>query len=158
MKKFFIIIFLLSLPFFPISAQNSGKQEVPKENSTKIRDIKRMMEISGSGDLGMQVLTNMIDSYKKSLPNIPQTFWDNFIKEVNAESLVELVIPIYDKYLSHDEIKDIIRFYESPSGRKLVKVLPMITEESMDVGRKWGEGIGKKLIEKLQNEAEGKNQ
>ncbi len=153
MKKKIVFILLSVLIVFPLLAQKSGKTDIPQEKSAKLKDIRKLMDITGSGNLGMQVMANMIESYKKMLPNVPPSFWDSFLKEVDSDSLVELIIPIYDKYLTHDEIKDIIKFYESPSGRKLVKVLPMITNESMEAGSKWGKEIGNRLIERLQNEA-----
>lgn len=38
---------------------------------------------------------------------------------------------IYDKYFSHDEIKDLIKFYESPTGKKLLDTTPQFTMDMM---------------------------
>ncbi|MCX7958722.1 MAG: DUF2059 domain-containing protein [Deltaproteobacteria bacterium] len=150
MKKIFVIVFIGFLIVLPISAQKSSKSDFSQEKSAKLKDIRKLMEITGSGNLGMQVLNNMIESYRKMLPNVPDSFWTGFLQEVDANSLVDLIIPIYDRHLTHDEIKDIINFYESPSGRKLIKVLPEITNESMEAGSRWGKEIGAKIIERLQ--------
>lgn len=157
MKRYFLLFSIFSIVIFLLAAQSDTAAKANKSDTSKISDIRKLLEITGSGNLGIQVMNNMINSYKQMMPNVPQTFWDNFIKEVNAESLIELIIPIYDKYLTHEEIKDIIRFYESPSGRKLIKVLPSITEESMEAGRNWGKDISNKLIKKFQDEAEKGN-
>ncbi len=154
MKKYIFVILAICLIIFPIFAEKNSKQGEDALKNAKLTDIRKLMVITGSGELGIQVLKNMVESYKKMMPQIPSSFWDGFIAEVDANSLTELIVPIYDKYLTHDEIKDIIKFYESPSGRKLVKVLPNITDESMAVGREWGKEIGNRLIQKLQNQAE----
>ncbi|MGB9599493.1 MAG: DUF2059 domain-containing protein [Myxococcota bacterium] len=155
MKRYlFFFAISLSVTFLFSAGINVGAN---KPDSQKISDIRRLLELTGSGNLGMQVMKNMINSYKQMMPDVPQSFWDSFIQEVNADSLVELIIPIYDKYLSHEEVKDIIKFYESPSGKKLIKVLPSITEESMEAGRNWGKEISNKLIKRLQDEAERNN-
>lgn len=153
MKRATFVILISLLILLPVSAQKVEKG-VSQDRSAKIKDIRRLMDITGSGNIGMQVMSNMIESYKKMLPNVPPSFWDGFVKEVDIDSLVEMIIPIYDKYLTHEEIKEIIKFYESPVGKKLIKVLPMITNESMEVGSKWGRDISNKLIEKLQKESE----
>ena len=61
-----------------------------------------------------------------------------------------MAVPIYAKYLTHEEIKDLLRFYESPSGAKFVSVLPQITQESMLAGQTWGANIGERALRKLQ--------
>jgi hypothetical protein len=38
---------------------------------------------------------------------------------------------IYDKTYTHEEIKDINRFYESPTGKKMLAKMPELMNESM---------------------------
>jgi uncharacterized protein len=63
---------------------------------------------------------------------------------------VDLIVPVYDRNLTHDDIKELIRFYETPTGRKFVSVLPKITQESMAVGEKWGRDLAMRVMTKLQ--------
>lgn len=56
---------------------------------------------------------------------------------------MDLIVPIYDKYLSDEEIKGLIQFYQTPLGQKTLKVLPTVMSESREAGRKWGEGLGR---------------
>ncbi len=63
----------------------------------------------------------------------------------------EKVIPIYDRHLSHEEIRGLIQFYETPLGRRLVKVLPQIMQESMAAGEEWGT---ERILEVLREMAE----
>lgn len=134
----------------PAKAATSETAAPTEENAAKTADIRRLMNITGGGDIGKQVIEQMLESFKASNPEIPATFWDDFIKEVDASQLVELNVPIYDKYLSHDDIKGIIAFYESPVGQKFIDVLPQIVQESYVAGQEWGYGIGTKLREKLE--------
>ena len=41
----------------------------------------------------------------------------DLIAEVNINELVELIVPIYDKYLTHYEIQKIVDFYQTPVGQ-----------------------------------------
>jgi hypothetical protein len=54
-----------------------------------------------------------------------------------------LLVPIYATHLTRDEIEQLIRFYESPVGRRLTAVQPMISQESMAAGQTWGEAVGR---------------
>ena len=54
--------------------------------------------------------------------------------------------PVYDKHLSDDEVKGLIRFYETPLGQKTLEGLLQMTTELMNQGRKWGEGPGRQSM------------
>ena len=88
--------------------------------------------------------------FKKMMPQIPEDFWTDFRNEVNAKELTDLVVPIYAKHFSHDEIKQLIAFYNTPIGKKLVALQPQIMQESMAAGQKWGNKIGQRVMKKLQ--------
>ena len=76
-----------------------------------------------------------------SSPDIPAKFWTEFSAGVNTKEILSLMIPIYDKYLSHNDIKAMIHFYQSPAGKRLITAQPKIAQESMMVGQQWGERI-----------------
>lgn len=120
------------------------------QETAKQQDIRRLLKMTGSAALGTQVLTQMLANMKKSLPNVPEAFWTDVAKEIHTEELIELIVPIYDRNLSQDEVRELIKFYGSPTGKKFVAVLPKITEESMAVGQTWGTQLVQKVIAKLQ--------
>lgn len=124
-------------------------QAKTSSESEKNRDILRMLELSGAGAMGVQVMGQLAQAYGQMMPNVPQQFWDEFLAEADADSLVRLVVPIYAKHFSHDEIKELIAFYQSPVGRKMVSVQPQIVQESHKVGEKWGEEIGVRIMARL---------
>ena len=69
--------------------------------------------------------------------NILHQICVEFRKELSADELVKLIIPLYDKHLTHPEIKELIKFYETEVGKKLISVMPAITAESMQAGQQW---------------------
>jgi hypothetical protein len=118
-------------------------------NNSKIEKIKNLLEMTGSGKLGVQVANNMISVYQKSYNMVDKKFWDDFIKEIKAEDLVNLIIPIYDKYYTEDDIDQLTSFYNTPTGKKMIETLPIVTQESMTAGQAWGKLIGEKVIQQL---------
>jgi hypothetical protein len=42
------------------------------QDTSKISSIKTLLEITGSGKPGVQVIQNMFASYKESFPNVPE--------------------------------------------------------------------------------------
>jgi hypothetical protein len=83
------------------------------------------------------------------VPDVPQAFWSTFRTRLDLESFSNLLIPIYDRNFSHDDIKGLIQFYESPIGRKLLEATPQITRESYAAGQEWGLKLGQDLVNEL---------
>ena len=135
MKKLLLLSILLIGTLF----SNTNYQS-PKE-----KDIIILLEKMNSSELALQSMIDLIGLYKKNLPNIPDKYWRDFMSEVNTDDLIILMIPIYDKYFTHNDISALIRFYDSQIGRKLIKMQPYIITESMQAGAKWSEDILLKL-------------
>jgi hypothetical protein len=123
---------------------------VHAQETQKQKDIRKLLKITGSGELGTQVMGQMMQNMKKAMPQVQDKFWADFMKEVRTEELVDLIVPVYDRNLTHDDVKELIRFYETPTGKKFVSVLPKITQESMAVGEKWGRDLANRVLVKLQ--------
>ena len=119
------------------------------QEKEKLNDIRTLLEVTGAANLAMQVMNQLITSFKASSPEVPDSFWDKFIREVNPRDLVDLVVPIYDKYFTQQEIKDLLAFYKTPLGEKTITVTPLLMRESMAAGQLWGEKIGQRVILKL---------
>ena len=121
----------------------------PEDSATKNKDIRTLLELSGSAKLGVQIAGQMIDQFRKSIPNVPPEFWDEFKKEIKPQELTDLVVPVYERHFSDADIRELIKFYQSPIGQKLVATLPQITQESMVAGREWGQNLARKVQQRL---------
>ena len=84
---------------------------------SKRADIKRLMEVTDVSSLGMQIMNRLILTMKQGRSEAHEKFWDDFRAEFDINELVGMIIPIYEKHLTHEEIKQLIAFYESPIGK-----------------------------------------
>lgn len=119
------------------------------QSTSKSQKINQLMELTGSGKMGIQVMNQMINSFKTAHSSVKDEFWEDFKKEIKAEDITNMIIPIYDKYYTETDIDQIIIFYNSPVGKKMIATMPQVMQESMAVGQVWGKKIGDKLIAKL---------
>ena len=77
-------------------------------------------------------------------------FFEKFRSKRDPANLMNLVIPIYDKYYSDEDIRGLIQLYQTPLGKKMLSTLPNVMAESQAAGTKWGEQIGREsMIEVL---------
>ena len=124
---------------FSVSAQTTSKE-------TKIRNL---LKITKTDQLAIQSMDQMISMFKNSNSDVSTQFWYEFKKEVDVNSLIDLIVPIYDKYYSENEIEELTVFYNSPIGKKTIDTLPKLTQESMLAGQQWGMQMGQKIQAKL---------
>ncbi|WDE07846.1 DUF2059 domain-containing protein [Thalassomonas viridans] len=57
----------------------------------------------------------------------------------------ELMFPIYSKHFTAAELKKMIELNNTEFGKKMIKVMPMITQEGMMAGQQLGQLIGPKI-------------
>ncbi len=125
---------------------------VRADDQASEKSVKELMALTGAGNLGLQMMQNMLPSLKQLVPQAPTSFWTEFMQEVHPTDLEELVVPIYQKNFTEQEIRETIEFYRSPTGQKVIRQLPNVMQESMAVGQTWGRQLAQKVIEKAKAE------
>ena len=150
MKNAGILAALVTLAWVLAAGGTAFAQDIiDKAEKAKRDDIRKLMKLTGSAEVGKQVMDQLFVTFKQSMPSVPPEFWDKISHKVDANEMVELIVPIYAKYFSHDEIRQLIKFYESPLGKKLTKVLPDVTRESMEAGQKWGQKLAEEVMKEI---------
>lgn len=123
--------------------------QVDKEYSKVLYEF---LEVSGNRNTTDAAFDSMIEVFKPQYPNIKESEWTEILKDIIKESLdeyIEMLIPLYQKYLSKSDLEEIIRFYKTPIGQKYSQSQVLIMIESMDVTQDWGMKVAEQLIEAL---------
>lgn len=150
-------ILLLSAGTLQAPAQELETGQEQKIDPEKVADIRRLLEVSGTKKLGLQMASRIMpqifqiirESLETSLSEqddrtreMVDRFINNIGEKFREEFLTDYVkhtIPIYDKHLTHEEICGLVKFYESPLGQRVVEVMPKLMEDMMTMGQEWGE-------------------
>ncbi len=138
MKQLYVFVFL-----FLVAVKTNAQTE------TKEKLIKEMLELSGASKMAHQTMELMIASFKKQMPAVENDFWDEFMKEAKTDDLITMITPVYAKHFTESEVKELIAFYKTPIGKKMVEKLPVISQESYGIGEAWGKALGEKVSNKL---------
>ena len=54
-----------------------------EQADSKIENIKKLLELTGAGKMGVQAAESMLTSFKTSYKEVPEEFWIDFKKELN---------------------------------------------------------------------------
>ena len=116
----------------------------------KLADIRRLLELNGSKAINDKVFDLVLERLRSQVrPDTPAEFWSAYIEELKAEPADETAVLLYDKYFTHDEIREFIRFYETPSGRKLAATMPVIIQDAMQQFASRGPALVQRALERL---------
>jgi len=126
-----------------------AKPSPPTAAADKAADIQRLLELTGGARMGEQMMDRMLEIQRRGMPDVPEVVWDEARRALDIGELTELIAAIWDKHFTHDDIRGLIAFYESPIGAKLREMQPMILEESMAAGEAWGRRAMERVQEKL---------
>jgi uncharacterized protein len=141
---------LILILFIILNSINIYSQEIPNEYKN---EVLKYFELTNSADLSKQILNQMLDTFKKSLKQVPEEIWDDLKNEFenSSQDILENLIPIYYKYYTIDDIKKLNEFYDSEIGKKIIKYQSQITKESYDIGVEWGKEIGNRILKNLKD-------
>lgn len=115
--------------------------------------LKEMFIASGVEETYRTVVIQMIDMYKQQSPQSDAALWDELQKEflgTSIDYLVEMMVPVYQKHMTIEDLKGMIAFYTTPLGKKFVASTPAIMSESMQVGQMWGVKLGESFAKRIE--------
>jgi uncharacterized protein len=114
--------------------------------------IKELLTLTGAANLGEQMVAQMLPAMKQAMPNAPEEFWAEFKAEADVNELVDSIIPIYQKYLTKEDVTSLNEFYKSKIGQKMIKLQPLLMRETMQVGQAWGQAAGRRAMQNLKKD------
>jgi hypothetical protein len=150
-------LLILALACSTLAAPHRAAAQQPVDPAFE-RDIQKLMEITGAQRLGEQmiglVMQQLTQSLKTASPNAPPRMLEVatevtralFTKEFPA--LLPRMAASYAKVLTPDDVKQLIAFYETPLGRRMVEVMPALQDAGARAGQEWAQ----QLVPRLQNE------
>jgi uncharacterized protein len=122
---------------------------------------KQIVEIKGVGAMYGPLVRGVVEKVKNEF--MQTNFM--FAKDLNeiaanleqeyaprARELVDATAGIYAERFTEAELKDLLAFYQSPLGRKMVVEEPKILDDSMAHAGDWGDALSVDVINKMRAE------
>jgi hypothetical protein len=75
--------------------------------------------------------------------------------EARISELSDALVAIYSSNFSAEELRAVTAFYRTPAGQKFLLKTPLVAQQSMAAGQKFGQSVGadaqKRMIEELRS-------
>lgn len=115
------------------------------EANQKHEDTIKLIELLGLQNTAKSIFPQIISALKPQFPQVPDKFWAEFQSASNLQKCIDFYVEAYETHFSHEEIKGMIQFYSTPLGKKIMSTMPIIMQESMDMGKKMGMALQKQI-------------
>ncbi len=144
---------MLAMPMAQAAGQQATRQQV-----------RELMQLSGVSKvmqtMSTQMNRQMSTVMQQSFPCVKAGYWNGFINAKSMKTLLDRIVPVYQKHFTRAEIDGLLKFYRSPLGRKVTSTMPQIMRESMQIGQQWGRQRAEQMFATLKKngtlDAEGK--
>ena len=128
----------------PTSVASASADQATKEEVRQLFELMKLRKMFNSVmDVVKQQMPGMMDGVvKQTLPDATpeqiQQFNDFMTTEMTrmwasmpVDEMLDAMVPAYQHHLTHSDVQDLIHFYSSPTGQKLLAETPAITQEYM---------------------------
>lgn len=133
-------------------------------NPAKRADIEKLIRITGPPDVTRQTsdffIRQISRTIKASRPDLPAKTYRILNEEINKVvdehmtakgGFLDMLVPIYAKHFNHNEIKALLKFYQTDLGQKTIKVWPLILQESMLLAQDWWKSLAPLIKKNVNN-------
>ncbi len=123
--------------------------QVRKNMATMMDSMKKVAQEAAEQNFRQRVP----DATPKQL-ELMNKMIDDMFGEMHVDEFVDVSISIYQNHLTKSDIDEIIKFYSSPVGQKLLREQPQMMQESMkaagEIQQKRMESISQKMDQRMQ--------
>jgi uncharacterized protein len=106
---------------FDVMASRRQMQEMMHQMFAQMRAMNREQMKKRKPDVSDSELARMDRQSEELINNFP------------LDSMLDDMIPIYQRHFTKDDISSLTTFYSSPAGQKFLQEMPAVTAESMKV-------------------------
>lgn len=127
---------LFAVAFTMVAQLSIAQTAVKPANSAAKQDAVKLLDLSGA-NAQYEVAINQI------VKNVPAEKQAEFKKEVIASmsGLTDKIADIYVAEFTHDDIKAMIKYYESPIGKKAASKTGVLAEKAQEIGMEWAQTL-----------------
>jgi hypothetical protein len=141
--------FLAILGALAAAVPATGQARQNGSDSAKRAGIRRLLAVQRTDSLMLAGIDKSFAAQPVS-PDLPPGFMDSLRVRIGREigQFVERLVPVYDSLYTAGEIDQLLVFYQSSLGQRLLQTQPRLTEALLSLAQQWGmEMAGRVMVD-----------
>ena len=121
-------------------------QQDPADSPATKEDVQRYLEVMHSREMVSKMIDAMTkpmhqmihEQFEKDKDKLPADFetrmnkvLDDYLNTFPWDEVLQSMVPVYQKHLTKGDIDQLVAFYSTPTGQKILRELPAITAEAL---------------------------
>jgi hypothetical protein len=145
----------------PAAARTQPSDPAAKLDPAKDVAIRHLMDITEVSNMGQNIQNYITEQVQEVAGRAVgagkvQKFMDTFSTQFNANAspnaVTDAMVTIYAKNFSLEDIQGLIQFYETPLGKRVVKTLPEVSQQSQRMGVEMEQSAAITVLRGMSNE------
>ena len=133
----------------PASAPATAPATQAAVDPAKAADIRKLLEIQGSGKAGEQLKSQILAGLKQRMPQVSEKAWIDAARDINPAELLDLFVAVYDQNYTHEDVKALLEFYSTPLAKKIRDTQQAVSNGCMRATLQWSKQQSEKLVKKI---------
>jgi hypothetical protein len=136
-------------------ASSPAPAEAPPDHPITAAQVHELMDLTGMTNLQKQMLEGFMPGLRQMMPPyIPEDVMDDFQKSLLGADMDSLVVRVYQRHLSTEDAEQVIAFYKTPAGKRVLAIMPSVLKETQEGGAQLGEQVMQGVLERHKAEIE----
>jgi uncharacterized protein len=160
------LVALFAVAAVGIADRTSAQAQAPASTAkppspAAILIAKQIVELKGVKDVFDPVVRGVVEKAKsvfmqtnfqlaKDINEIAANMHKDYDGRVSE--LVDQTARIYATHFSEQELKDMLAFYQSPLGKKMIVEEPKVLDQSMQAAATWADNLSEDVMAKMRGE------
>lgn len=152
MKALIVSTTLAALSLFASAQGPNEETNAAAAKLLKVMGVQEEMSI-GFKSAMQPMLAPMVQEMglnEKQVEELNQIFTSWWEDDIDQETLIEKIQAIYAARFTVEELNELVIFYETELGQKMLSLMPELTQEGMQIGMEAAGAQQGKLMEKMQ--------
>jgi hypothetical protein len=156
---------LAALLLFACTASGGAALAQPAPSASAVSTAKELVETKGGAAMFDPVIISVVEQTKaalvqtnpqltKDLNDVATQLRTEFIPK--RDELMNQAAKLYADRFSEQELKDMLTFYKSALGKKMVAVEPQVLDETFNYIQQWGQRISEDVMNRFRAEMKKK--
>lgn len=136
----------------------SGQAMAQQPSPAALKTAAEITKLTGANELFAPLIPGVIEQARLFFVQQDPTMTNDATEVANQlrkdyeprlQEVYSKVVEIYASHFTEQELKDILAFYSSPAGKKLLVEQPKVVDESLKFAQEWSATLSDEVIGKM---------
>jgi hypothetical protein len=116
--------------------------------------VAELLRVTRVAETALSAMEAGLPAQRALNPKVSPEFWDRFLARVRQDTAAMLteLVPIYQQAFTVEQVRELLAFYRTPAGRRLIEVQPEVARASVLAGQRWGARVGAEVAADMMQE------